>query len=115
MELKIIEHHLSVCKVADLSDIDLKADFYFIGKTDEELSLVCKTAAPAGNPSWITGFSYADPDDRNPPLYAELYKKQQGDQHGKKRETGFDREKCPDLYDEPGPGYIGPRVISNPG
>ena len=43
MELKIIEHRLSVCKVADISDIDLKADFYFIGKTDEELSLVCKT------------------------------------------------------------------------
>ncbi len=43
MELKIIEHPLSVCKVADISDIDLNAAFYFIGKTDEELSLVCKT------------------------------------------------------------------------
>ena len=29
--------------MADVSDIDLKADFYFIGKTDEELSLVCRT------------------------------------------------------------------------
>ena len=43
MELKKIEHKLTVCKVADVSDIDLTADFYFIGKTDEELSLVCKT------------------------------------------------------------------------
>lgn len=43
MELKRIEHKLTVCKVADVSDIDLKADFYFIGKTDEELSLVCRT------------------------------------------------------------------------
>ena len=43
MELKIIEHKLTICKVADLSDIVLTADFYFIGKTDEELSLVCKT------------------------------------------------------------------------
>lgn len=43
MELKKIEHKLSVCKVADISDIDLTADFFFIGKTDEELSLVCKT------------------------------------------------------------------------
>lgn len=43
MELKTIEHKLSVCKVTDISDIDLKADFYFIAKTDEELSLVCKT------------------------------------------------------------------------
>ena len=43
MELKRIAHKLTVCKVADLSEIDLTAEFYFIGKTDEELSLVCKT------------------------------------------------------------------------
>ena len=43
MELKIVEHGLSVCKVRDVSDIDLASEFYFIGKTDEELSLVCKT------------------------------------------------------------------------
>ena len=43
MELKKIDHKLSICKVADISDIDLNTDFYFIGKTDEELSLVCKT------------------------------------------------------------------------
>ncbi len=43
MVLKKIEHKLSVCKVTDISEIDLNTDFYFIGKTDEELSLVCKT------------------------------------------------------------------------
>ena len=43
MELKRIEYMLSVCKMTDISDIDLNTDFYFIGKTDEELSLVCKT------------------------------------------------------------------------
>nr|MCR5523536.1 ACT domain-containing protein [Clostridia bacterium] len=43
MELKIIAHKLTVCKVADLSAIDMNADLFFIGKTDEELSLVCKT------------------------------------------------------------------------
>ena len=43
MELKRIEHKLTVCKVADISDIDMSADFYFIGNTDEELSLVCRT------------------------------------------------------------------------
>ena len=43
MELKTIEYPLSVCKVADVSDIDMKAELFFIGKTDEELSLVCKT------------------------------------------------------------------------
>ena len=44
MELKIIDNMLTVCKVADISAIDLTADFFFIGKTDEELSLVCRTA-----------------------------------------------------------------------
>ena len=43
MELKSIEYKLTVCKVADMSEIDWLADFYFIGKTDEEISLVCKT------------------------------------------------------------------------
>ncbi len=43
MELKKIEHKLTVCKVFGTSDINMNADFYFIGKTDEELSLVCKT------------------------------------------------------------------------
>ena len=43
MELKRIKHKLSVCKVTDISNIDLTADLYFIGKTDEELSLVCRT------------------------------------------------------------------------
>lgn len=43
MELKIIEHKLTVCKAADISDINFGADFYFIGRTDEELSLVCRT------------------------------------------------------------------------
>lgn len=43
MELKKLDHELTVCKVADISDIDMSADFYFIGKTDEEISLVCRT------------------------------------------------------------------------
>ena len=43
MELKRLEQPLTVCKVADISDIDANDDFYFIGKTEEEISLVCKT------------------------------------------------------------------------
>ena len=43
MVLKKIENKLTVCKVAEISDIDLDADLFFIGKTDEELSLVCRT------------------------------------------------------------------------
>jgi hypothetical protein len=43
LEFEILPHILTVCKVEKISDIDLKREFYFIGKTDEELSLVCKT------------------------------------------------------------------------
>ncbi len=43
MELKKVEHKLTICKVAEISEIDMNADLFFIGKTDEELSLVCKT------------------------------------------------------------------------
>jgi hypothetical protein len=43
MKLKIIDQDFSICKVADLSQVDYSDEFYFIGKTDEELSLVCNT------------------------------------------------------------------------
>lgn len=43
MNLKKIPYKLTVCKVSDIFDIDISADFYFIGRTDEEVSLVCKT------------------------------------------------------------------------
>ena len=43
MELKKLEHLLTVCKVETVADIDMSSEFYFIGKTDEEISLVCKT------------------------------------------------------------------------
>ena len=48
MELKALDYNLTVCKIASVGEIDLDADFFFIGKTDEELSLVCRTEdAPA--------------------------------------------------------------------
>ena len=43
MELKRIDHRLTVCKVTGVSEINMETDFYFVGKTDEELSLVCRT------------------------------------------------------------------------
>ena len=43
MELKKLDYNLTVCKVASELDIDLSKEFYFIGKTDEEISLVCIT------------------------------------------------------------------------
>ena len=43
MELKKLPYDLTVCKVESMKDIDTNAEFFFIGKTDEELSLVCRT------------------------------------------------------------------------
>lgn len=43
MELKKLHRDFSVCKVADYSFVDLDAEYCFIGKTDEERSLVCVT------------------------------------------------------------------------
>lgn len=43
MELKKLQYDLSVCKIASEKEIDLSKQFYFIGKTDEEYSLVCQT------------------------------------------------------------------------
>ncbi|MBO4864844.1 MAG: ACT domain-containing protein [Eubacterium sp.] len=43
MELKKLDYDLTICKVSDVKNIDLSKDFYFVGKTDEEISLVCKT------------------------------------------------------------------------
>ena len=43
MKLEKLSYDLTVCKVSSAQEIDLSRDFYFIGKTDEELSLVCRT------------------------------------------------------------------------
>lgn len=44
MKLKKLPYDFTVCQVAGIEDIDLDNEFFFIAKTDEELSLVCKTA-----------------------------------------------------------------------
>lgn len=41
MELKKIDYDFTVCKVESENDLDLTKEFYFVGKTDEEISLVC--------------------------------------------------------------------------
>lgn len=43
MEIKKIDYDFSVCKVADYSLVNLDSEYSFIGKTDEEKSLVCIT------------------------------------------------------------------------
>ncbi len=41
MKIKKIDLDFSICKVADFSQINLHDEFVFVGKTDEEISLVC--------------------------------------------------------------------------
>lgn len=46
MNLKRISAEFSVCKLsgpADLGKLDLRSGFWFLGKTDQEVSLVCET------------------------------------------------------------------------
>ena len=49
MELKILPWRLTVCKLSKITDIDWNGDFFFVGRTDEELSLVCKTEDTPSN------------------------------------------------------------------
>lgn len=48
MELQIIDGLFSVCKVTSLDPALQTAPFCFVGKTDEELSLVCPTGLVPG-------------------------------------------------------------------
>ena len=41
MKLKKLDADFTVCKVEDVSEVDLSAEFCFFAKTDKELSLVC--------------------------------------------------------------------------
>ena len=43
MMIEALKQEFSVCKVTDLSEVNMKDDFYFIGRTDEENSLVCSS------------------------------------------------------------------------
>ena len=43
MILETLPYPMTVCKVGAVADIDFNRDFYFAGRTDEEISLVCKT------------------------------------------------------------------------
>ena len=43
MEIKTIDYNFSVCKVKDYSETNFDSEYCFLGKTDEEFSLVCIT------------------------------------------------------------------------
>lgn len=43
MEIQILEGGFSVCQMREIGPEVLKQEFCFVGRTDEELSLVCRT------------------------------------------------------------------------
>lgn len=49
MEIEIINYNFSVCKVTDFNSVNLEDEYCFIGKTDEERSVVCITGSVPEN------------------------------------------------------------------
>ena len=49
MNLKVLKEDFSVCKIKDISEVNFNDEFVFVGKTDEELSLVCSTKSVPKN------------------------------------------------------------------
>ena len=43
MKIEKLDYDFSICKVKDYSKINFNSEYYFMGKTDEENSLVCIT------------------------------------------------------------------------
>lgn len=57
MKLKFLKSDFSVCKLRDLSRLNLASEFYFLSRTDSEISLVCFTEdvpdnAVVAEPGW---------------------------------------------------------------
>ncbi len=48
--LRTIKQELSVCKIDSLSDMVFSNNFFFLCKTEDELSLVCMTEDAPANP-----------------------------------------------------------------
>lgn len=44
MVLKKLNEELTVCQLKDVESIPMGASFYFVGRTREEISLVCRTS-----------------------------------------------------------------------
>ena len=49
MTLQVLPQKLTVCKIRNMSEIDLAQEFFFLIKTDEEISLVCETRYAPSN------------------------------------------------------------------
>lgn len=49
MKIKLLRGEFSVCRLRDLSGLNLTMDLFFFAKTPDELSLVCATGEVPGN------------------------------------------------------------------
>ncbi len=49
LKIEVLARDFTVCKVTDYSGVDLTERFCFVGKTDEENSLVCETSRVPSN------------------------------------------------------------------
>ena len=60
MTLQVLRAELSICRVGSAEELDLSRELYFIGRTDEEISLVCRSedvpAAPLERSDGWRGF-----------------------------------------------------------
>ena len=43
MQLKIIDTNFSICQITDISQVKIDDEFFFLAKTNDEISLVCPT------------------------------------------------------------------------
>lgn len=43
MKIRVIEINFAICKIENIAEINFADEYCFVGKTDEELSLVCNT------------------------------------------------------------------------
>ena len=57
MQIRKIKGNFTVCKVLDYTEVDFSADYCFIGKTDNESSLICLTEnAPENTKERVDGW-----------------------------------------------------------
>lgn len=49
MKLKKLPYNFTISKLPSVNDLDLNKEFYFISRTDEEISLVCRTEDTPAN------------------------------------------------------------------
>lgn len=49
MTIKVLDGEFTVCKVKDIKDVLLKQQILFLGKTEQEISLVCRSENTPNN------------------------------------------------------------------